>query len=207
MYIYIDINSCPIIIKLTDITATLQERSTLFHAVHTSQVCPVSCIPSVFGSSSESTSKWGSKQTLSSTLKGRLWCHTPPRSPPLLAPPLAHSTLTQPQLACSVFGSSSDSASKWGSKQTLSSTLKGQTVVPRPTPCPTLLLTPPLPLSTPMQPQLACSVCLSVHWLFATDQLFPLFPPTLLVVVKARLVLHSDLPLPTWLQSWRLGHS
>ena len=56
--------------------------TTIYH--YQVQVSPVSCIATVFGSTSESTSKWGSIQTLSSTLKGRLCCHTLSLPPPPL---------------------------------------------------------------------------------------------------------------------------
>ena len=60
------------------------------HTLLASQVCPVSCTATVCGSTSVSTSKGGSAQTLSSTLKGRSCCHTLPLPPPCSSPPSLH---------------------------------------------------------------------------------------------------------------------
>ena len=63
----------------------IQEHHAQVHTVYTHywlvQVCPLSCLPTVFGSSSLSTSKLGSEQMLSSTVKGRLCCHALPLPP------------------------------------------------------------------------------------------------------------------------------
>ena len=59
------------------------------------QVCTISCIPPVSGSSSESTSKLGSMQMLSSTSTDWLFFHSSP-----LPSPSLHVDLVSPGLFC-----------------------------------------------------------------------------------------------------------